>query len=60
MVAYSVHFIAHTGERFGNERFQASDDEAAILHARKHLTSPWGKGHELWRDHQLIHREDYK
>lgn len=60
MVLYRAHFLAHSGKRFGVEHFDAEDDEAAIAHARKHLSSPWGKEHEVWQADRLVHREIYK
>jgi hypothetical protein len=57
---YRAHFFSHAGDRFGSEQFRAADDQQAIEHARRNLRSPWGKGHEIWQDNRIVHREIYE
>jgi len=59
MAQYRAHYLTQSGEIFGGEYFQASDDKSAIEFARKSLGSPWGSGHEIWRGERLVHREKY-
>jgi hypothetical protein len=59
MFAYRAHYLAHSGELYGVEHFDAENDAAAIEYANKQLRSPWGRGHEIWHEDRLVHREIY-
>jgi hypothetical protein len=56
---YRVHFLLQSGEIYGGEYFQATDDAEAIALARRRYSSPWGKGHEVWCGSRMVHRESY-
>jgi hypothetical protein len=60
MGLYRAHFMSHAGDIVGIDHFQAEGDEAAIETGRKLLSSPWGKGREIWHTDRLVHTETYK
>ena len=57
---YRAHFFTHSGDRFGGEDFHAENDENAIEYARRNLSSPWGRGHDIWQGNRHVHREIYE
>lgn len=59
MLLYRACFVTHANQQFGLEYFEAPDDETAIDYAHRNLQSPWGKGHEIWRDGHLIYTDVY-
>ena len=58
MMLYHAHFLAHLGQVFGKERFDAENDISAIEYAQQKLKSR-GKGHEIWQGDRLVHRAIY-
>ena len=58
--SYVAKFFDHRDQLFGWEPFDAEHDEAAKNYANRMLKSPFGKGHEIWHDDRLVHRELYE
>jgi hypothetical protein len=59
MQEYEVRYLTHAGSVYGQERFRAADDHSAVIHARTKLSSPFGKGHEVWNGARRVHSEVY-
>jgi hypothetical protein len=59
MARYTVRFLTHGDQIFGQDLFEAENDGAAIRHCNQKLKSPLGKGHEIWQDNRMVHRQIY-
>ena len=59
MAHYIAKFVDHEDHVFGRHPFEAENDQAAIELANRLLKTRLGKGHEIWQDDRLVHREIY-
>ena len=59
MPIYEARFLTHGDDLFSTMRFHAAHDEAAIRYTNVTLRTSFGKGHEIWLDGRLVHRETY-
>lgn len=60
MAQYEVRFFNHGDHPVGSASFHADNDDIAKRYALRLLSSPFGKGHEIWDGDRLVHREIYR